>query len=124
MCNSASCINEARPLHHPSRPTQALSPTCTCIGTITATTAHAGLWLQWRGFGPGSHDRRPEPGGPLAHYDHCMPLQWPPKTLATLKQKGLPADAGQAATISKYGKTIANTFWVKQASTAHGFMYK
>jgi hypothetical protein len=86
--------------------------------------AHAGLWLQWRGFGPGSHIRRPEPGGPLQHYDHCMPLQWPPKTLQALRKKGLPPDAGQAATIARYGKTIANTFWVQQASTAHGFMYK
>ena len=30
----------------------------------------------------------------------------------------------QAAKIVKYGKTIANTFWVEHASTAHGFMYR
>ena len=36
----------------------------------------AGVWLQWRGFGPGEHVQRPTPGGPLAHYDQCMPLVW------------------------------------------------
>ena len=85
----------------------------------------AGLWLQWKAFGPGSHDNRPMPGGPLQHYVLCMPLEWPPKTLLAMRQQpgGVPRDAGQAPGIVKYGKTIGNTFWIDHASTAHGFMY-
>eukprot|EP00892_Ulva_mutabilis_P004008 jgi/Ulvmu1/197/UM001_0201.1 len=83
-----------------------------------------GLWLQWRAFGPGSHHSRPGPGGPMAHYTSCMPTQWPPEKLARLKQLGMPADGVQAASITKYGKTIANRFWVSHASNAHGFMYR
>lgn len=84
----------------------------------------AALFLQWKGFGPGNHHTRPEPGGPLAHYSHCMPLDWPPANMRRLEQQGIPEDAGQAVSIVKYGKTIANRFWTSHASTAHGFMYR
>ena len=90
----------------------------------TAASHCAGLWLQWRGFGPGTHVARPEPGGPLAHYDECMPLEWPPRHLKRLQEQGLPPDGGQAAAIVKYGKSVVNTYWVAQASNAHGFMYR
>jgi hypothetical protein len=40
-----------------------------------------------------------------------------------LTDAGIPADAGQAVAIVKYGKTIANRYWTSHASTAHGFMY-
>jgi hypothetical protein len=83
-----------------------------------------GLWLQWRGFGPGNHKHRPAPGGPLAHYTNCMPLKWPPEKLGELRTRGFQQEAMQALQIVKYGKTIANTFWVEHASTAHGFIYK
>lgn len=60
----------------------------------------------------------------MAHYTSCMPTEWPPQNLARLKELGMPADAEQAASITKYGKTIANRFWVSHASNAHGFMYR
>lgn len=83
----------------------------------------AALWLQWKGFGPGYHHDRPSPGGPLKHYTHCMPLDWPPANMHRLIEQGIPPDAGQAVSIVKYGKTIANRYWASHASTAHGFMY-
>lgn len=60
----------------------------------------------------------------MAHYKSCMPTTWPPARLAELTQRGIPSDGEQAAGITKYGKTIANRFWVAQASNAHGFMYR
>lgn len=63
----------------------------------------AGLWLQWRTYGPSDHDRRPQVGGPLKNYDQCILTQDRPNI---------------------FGKSIANMFWLKAASTAHGFLYR
>lgn len=90
--------------------------------SLSACTLVA-VFLQWKGFGPGYHHDRPEPGGPLKHYTHCMPLDWPPANMHRLIDQGIPPDAGQAVAIVKYGKTIANRFYTSHASSAHGFMY-
>jgi hypothetical protein len=90
---------------------------------VRSLGGYAAVFLQWKGFGPGHHHDRPEPGGPLKHYTQCMPLEWPPANMQRLVEKGIPPDAGQAVAIVKYGKTIANRFWTSHASTAHGFMY-
>ena len=59
----------------------------------------AGLWLQWRAFGPGYHHDRPRPGGPLQHYDRCMPLQWPPASAANVLAQGFGKDAAQVRSL-------------------------
>ena len=101
----------------------------TILGHMYQQTLHllsccVGLWLQWRAFGPGHHVDRPSPGGPLQHYTRCMPLRWPPPRLAELQVQGIPDGAVQAAAAVRYGKSIANMFWVEHASTAHSFMYR
>lgn len=60
----------------------------------------------------------------MAHYTNCMPTEWPPQKLEQIQARDIPPDADQAAMITKYGKTIANRFWVSHASNAHGFMYR
>jgi hypothetical protein len=63
----------------------------------------AGVWLQWRTSGSSGIVERPPVGGPMKSYVRCI------------RHQGYE---------NMYGKTIANSFWLKKASNAHSFMYR